>query len=170
MTISDLRNAATDSGARGAPGAVAPDATAAVGRADKPNTGKPKAPRTWRSYSVYLGLALIFAYCLAPFYWMLVSSLRRTADIFDNTLLPAPFSLENYTKVFDGSTMFGQALLNSLIVAGTTTAFALLLGVFAAYAISRLNFRFKSLILGVIIATSMFPGISVVVPLLRLFT
>jgi multiple sugar transport system permease protein len=41
---------------------------------------------------------------------------------------------------------------------------------FAAYAISRLNFRFKSVILGVIIATSMFPGISVVVPLLRLFT
>jgi hypothetical protein len=129
-------------------------------------TGKPKAPRTWRSYSVYLGLALIFAYCLAPFYWMLVSSLRRTADIFDNTLLPAPFSLENYVKVFDGSTMFGQALLNSLIVAGTTTVFALLLGVFAAYAISRLNFRFKSVILGVIIATSIFPGISVVVPLL----
>src|SRR6185503_20239787 len=127
MTISDLRNAATSSGA------VVPDASAAVGR-----PGKPKAQRTWRAYSVYLGLALIFAYCLAPFYWMLVSSFRRTADIFDNTLLPAPFSLENYAKVFDGSTMFGQALLNSLIVAGTTTVFALLLGVFAAYAISRL--------------------------------
>lgn len=56
----------------------------------------------------------------------------RTADIFDNTLLPGPFSLENYTKVFDGSTVFAQALLNSLIVAGTTTAFALLLGVVAA--------------------------------------
>ena len=163
MTISDLRNAAADSGAPGAP-----KATAAVVR--DPKAGKPKAKRTWRSYSVYAGLALIFAYCLAPFYWMLVSSLRRTADIFDNTLLPAPFSLENYAKVFDGSTMFGQALLNSLIVAGTTTVFALLLGVFAAYAISRLNFRFKSVILGVIIATSMFPGISVVVPLLRLFT
>jgi multiple sugar transport system permease protein len=158
MTISDLRNAAADSGAPSAPTAAAAAA------------GQPKAKRTWRSYSVYAGLALIFAYCLAPFYWMIVSSLRRTADIFDNTLLPAPFSLENYVKVFDGSTMFGQALLNSLIVAGTTTVFALVLGVFAAYAISRLNFRFKSVILGVIIATSMFPGISVVVPLLRLFT
>ena len=126
MTISDLRNAAKDSGATGATGTGTPEATAAVvGRPEKPQ-------RTWRSYSVYLGLALIFAYCLAPFYWMLVSSLRRTADIFDNTLLPAPFSLENYAKVFDGSTMFGQALLNSLIVAGTTTVFALLLGVFSA--------------------------------------
>ena len=161
MTISDLRNAAADSGATGS---GAPNATAAVVPL------RPKQKRTWRAYSVYVGLALIFAYCLAPFYWMIVSSLRRTADIFDNTLLPAPFSLENYVKVFDGSTMFGQALLNSLIVAGTTTVFALILGVFAAYAISRLNFRFKSVILGVIIATSMFPGISVVVPLLRFFT
>lgn len=126
--------------------------------------------RSWKSYSVYLGLAAIFVYCLSPFYWMLVSSLRRTADIFDNSLLPQPFSVENYLKVFDGSTLFGQALLNSLFVATVTTAAALVLGIFAAYAISRLNFRFKSVILGVIIATSMFPGISVVVPLLRLFT
>lgn len=126
--------------------------------------------RGWKSYLTYLGLAAILVYCLSPFYWMLVSSFRRTADIFDNSLLPQPFSLENYLKVFDGSTMFGRALLNSLIVAGITTTAALVLGIFAAYAISRLNFRFKSVILGLVIATSMFPGISVVVPLLRLFT
>ena len=126
--------------------------------------------RGWKSSLTYLGLAAILVYCLSPFYWMLVSSLRRTADIFDNSLLPQPFSLENYLKVFDGSTMFGRALLNSLIVAGITTTAALVLGIFAAYAISRLNFRFKSVILGLVIATSMFPGISVVVPLLRLFT
>ncbi len=145
MTISDLRNAAIDSGA------VAPNASTAV------VPGKPKAKRTWRSYSVYAGLALIFAYCLAPFYWMIVSSLRRTADISDNTLLPSAFSLENYGKVFDGSTMFGQAMLNSLIDAGTTTVFALVLGVFAAYTVSRLTFRFESVILG-IIAMSISPA------------
>ena len=126
--------------------------------------------RGWKSYLTYVGLAAIFVYCLSPFYWMLVSSFRRTADIFDNSLVPQPFSIENYLKVFDGSTLFGRALLNSLIVAGITTTAALILGIFAAYAISRLNFRFKSVILGLVIATSMFPGISVVVPLLRLFT
>lgn len=126
--------------------------------------------RGWKRYLTYLGLVAIFVYCLSPFYWMLVSSFRRTADIFDNSLIPQPFSAENYLKVFDGSTLFGKALLNSLIVAGITTTLALVMGIFAAYAISRLNFRFKSVILGVIIATSMFPGISVVVPLLRLFT
>ena len=123
-----------------------------------------------RNYWVYAGLVLIVIYCLAPFYWMVVSSLRRTADIFDNTPLPRPWSVENYQKVFDSSTMFGQSLLNSLVVAGVTTMVALVIGIFAAYAVARLNFRYKSVILGVVIATSMFPGISVVVPLLRLFT
>ncbi|MBD8042624.1 carbohydrate ABC transporter permease [Arthrobacter sp. Sa2BUA2] len=131
---------------------------------------RPAKKRGWKSYLTYAGLGAIFVYCLSPFYWMLVSSFRRTADIFDNTLIPEPFSVENYLKVFDGSTLFGKALLNSLIVAGITTTAALVLGIFAAYAISRLNFRFKSVILGLVIATSMFPGISVVVPLLRLFT
>lgn len=135
---------------------------------DAPKRRRKKRGRM--KYLTYLGLAAIFVYCLSPFYWMLVSSFRRTADIFDNSLLPQPFSAENYFRVFDGSTLFGRALLNSLIVAGITTTLALVLGIFAAYAISRLDFRFKSVILGVIIATSMFPGISVVVPLLRLFT
>jgi len=118
----------------------------------------------------WFAIIVIGIYTLAPFYWMLVSSLRRTSDIFDNTLLPTTWSLQSYSNVFSGSSNFGQALLNSLIVATTTTVLALALGIFAAYAISRLKFRFKSSILAIIIATSMFPGISVVVPLLRLFS
>ncbi|WP_291048542.1 carbohydrate ABC transporter permease [Herbiconiux sp.] len=118
----------------------------------------------------WVGIAIVAVYCLAPFYWMLVSSFRTTNDIFDTSLLPTTWSLESYAQVFDSSNDFGRSLLNSLIVAGTTTILALVLGIFAAYAIARLKFRFKSGILAVIIATSMFPGIAVVVPLLRLFT
>lgn len=118
----------------------------------------------------WVGIAIVAVYCLAPFFWMIVSSLRTTNDIFETTLLPTTWSIESYRQVFDSSNNFGQSLLNSLIVAGITTAFALVFGIFAAYAIARLNFRFKSAILAVIIATSMFPGIAVVVPLLRLFT
>lgn len=118
----------------------------------------------------WLGIAVVAVYCLAPFFWMIVSSLRTTNDIFETTLLPTTWSIESYVQVFDSSNNFGQALLNSLIVAGITTVFALVFGIFAAYAIARLNFRFKSAILAIVIATSMFPGIAVVVPLLRLFT
>jgi len=150
--------------------------------ATRPFTGRPAAQpgtRTAPTPGWFRGIGpigrtvaiiLIAVYCLAPFYWMIVSSFRRSTDIFQNTLLPTTWSLESYRQVFDGSTMFGQAMLNSLIVASTTTAFALVLGIFAAYAIARLNFRFKTVVLAVIIGTSMFPGISVVVPLLRLFS
>lgn len=119
---------------------------------------------------VYLGVALILIYCLAPFYWMLVSSSRRTSDIFDTSLIPSPLSLESYSGAFDPSNNFGRALLNSVIVAGTTTVLVLVIGTFAAYALARLDFRFKNISLAVIISTSMFPGIAMVIPLLKVFT
>jgi multiple sugar transport system permease protein len=120
--------------------------------------------------SVYLGVAAVIAYCLAPFYWMLVSSLRRTADIFSMSPIPSPLSFENYAAVFDPNLGFGRALLNSTIVAGTTTILALVIGTTTAYALARLQFRFKQLLLTAIIATAMFPTVTLAVPLLKLFT
>ncbi|HEY5832707.1 carbohydrate ABC transporter permease [Streptomyces sp.] len=55
-------------------------------------------------------------------------------------------------------------------MAGTTTVLTLLIGSFAAYALARLAFRGKNLVLALVIATSMFPGVSLLVPLLKLFT
>ncbi|WP_438305920.1 carbohydrate ABC transporter permease [Streptomyces sp. HUAS TT11] len=117
-----------------------------------------------------LGIAVIVAYCLAPFYWMVVSSLRRPADQFSNAPLPAPASFDNYAAAFDPHNGFGRALVNSLVVAGVTTGVTLVVGIFAGYALARLQFRGKTLILTLIIAASMFPPIILVVPLLRLFT
>ncbi|WP_432097223.1 carbohydrate ABC transporter permease [Streptomyces sp. bgisy100] len=117
-----------------------------------------------------LGMALIVVYCLAPFYWMTVSSFRRTSDLFSTSLLPSPWSLENYRAVLEPGNGFGRALLNSLIVAGATTVLTLVIATFTAYALARLEFRGRNLVLAVVIATSMFPGISLVVPLLKLFT
>ncbi|MGW2805302.1 carbohydrate ABC transporter permease, partial [Streptomyces sp. NPDC001450] len=54
----------------------------------------------WRSRLLYVGVVAVVAYCLAPFYWMLVSSLRRTSDIFDTSLFPTHVSFENYRAVF----------------------------------------------------------------------
>ncbi|MEU2165117.1 carbohydrate ABC transporter permease [Streptomyces chengbuensis] len=116
-----------------------------------------------------LGTALLVAYCLAPFYWMLVSSFRRSSDLFEKSPLPSPWSLENYRAVLEPGTGFGRALFNSLVVAGVTTVVTLVIAVFTAYALARLDFRFKNAVLAVVIATSMFPGIALVVPLLKLF-
>ncbi|WP_026424913.1 carbohydrate ABC transporter permease [Actinokineospora inagensis] len=118
----------------------------------------------------YLGIGAIVVYCLAPFYWMLVSSLRRTNDIFDSGPLPDPLSLESYRAAFAAHNGFLRSLLNSFIVAGTTTVLVLIFATFTAYALARLEFRGKGVVLALIIATSMFPGISLLVPLLQLFS
>jgi multiple sugar transport system permease protein len=128
------------------------------------------ATASWRRRLLYVGVALVVGYCLLPFFWMIVSAFRRPQDQFDNSPVPAPASFENFSAVFKPGNGFGRSLLNSVVVAGTTTVLTLIIGVFTAYALARLQFRFKNAILGVIIATSMFPGISQIVPLLKLFT
>ncbi|MDL4774903.1 MULTISPECIES: carbohydrate ABC transporter permease [Thermomonosporaceae] len=118
----------------------------------------------------YLGFTVVALYCLAPFYWMVVSAFRRPQDQFDNAPVPLQWSMENFNAVFSGDNGFGRALLNSIVVAGVTTVLTLVIGTFTAYALARLDFRFKNAVLGIIVATSMFPGISQLVPLLKLFT
>ena len=134
--------------------------------------GKRVTTRRKRGSSMwyYLGIALIVVYCLAPFYWMVVSALRRPSDQFSNSLIPNPPSLENLQAAFSPGNGFARGLLNSVIVAGVTTIITLIIGITAAYALARLDFRGKGIALSLIIATSMFPGIAVVVPLLQLFT
>jgi multiple sugar transport system permease protein len=129
-----------------------------------------KRRRMGSSAGYYVGIAIIVVYCLAPFYWMVVSALRRPSDQFSNSLLPVPLSLDNLKAAFSPGNGFARGLLNSLIVAGLTTIITLIIGISAAYVLARLDFRGKGLALALIIATSMFPGIAIVVPMLQLFT
>lgn len=142
---------------------------AAVGR----TTGGSKMSAQERGIGKWLplvGIGFIVVYCLVPFIWMVISSLRRTSDVFSNSPIPNPVSFENYQAVFAQGTGFGRALVNSVIVAGITTIAVLVIGILGAYVLARLEFPGKTLTLSLIIATSMFPGISLLVPLLRLFT
>src|SRR6266508_3403177 len=126
--------------------------------------------RRWGTSPLYyLGIAVIVVYCLAPFYWMVISALRRPADQFSNSPVPNPMSMDNLRAAFSPGNGFARGLLNSVIVAGTTTVLTLVIGIAAAYALARLDFRGKGIVLSLIIATSMFPGIAVVVPMLQLF-
>jgi len=118
----------------------------------------------------YVGIAIVALYCLAPFYWMCVSAFRRPEDQFSNAALPTNWSIKNFSAVFKPDVGFGRSLLNSLVVAGVTTILTLLVGTLTAYALARLDFKFKNAVLGLTIATSMFPGISLIIPLLKLFT
>ena len=126
----------------------------------------------WSSSRTYISAAIILIWCLLPFYWMIVTAFRDVGYTFDPTPWFTHVTWDNFTTVFSESlgNHFAQNLLNSLIVATVTTAVALLFGVFAAYALARLEFRFKFLVLGFVLGASMFPGVAIVTPLFQLFT
>jgi multiple sugar transport system permease protein len=116
-----------------------------------------------------IGVAFITVFCLAPFYWMIVSSLKAN-PLLDQALWPKHPTLLNFREVFSGDNNFQYALRNSVIIAGLTTIVSLLIGVFASYALARLQFRGKKLVLGAVLATAMFPLIALLTPLFQLFT
>jgi len=118
----------------------------------------------------YVGMGLIVLYCIIPFYWMIVSSLRLPTEGRSTELIPNPVSFLNYQAVFAPGNNFGRSLVNSLIVSGTTTLLTLLFGIVAAYALARLQFRGKGGVLWVIMACSMFPLVVLLPPLLKMFS
>ena len=126
----------------------------------------------WASARTYISAALILIWCLAPAYWMVVTAFREVGFTYDTTPWPTHVTLDNFLTAFDTSfgNKFGQALLNSIIIGVTVTVVSLVIGVFAAYALARLNFRFKYLVLGFILGASMFPGVALITPLFQLFT
>ncbi|BCW17896.1 carbohydrate ABC transporter permease [Pseudarthrobacter enclensis] len=126
----------------------------------------------WASVRTYISAAVILIWCLAPAYWMVVTAFREVGFTYDTTPWPTHITLDNFITAFDTSfgNKFGQALLNSIIIGVTVTVVSLVIGVFAAYALARLNFRFKYLVLGFILGASMFPGVALITPLFQLFT
>src|SRR5215213_9521397 len=115
-------------------------------------------------------MGLIVLYCIIPFYWMIVSSLRDPGEGRSTEFIPNPISVANYGGVFSGQNNFGRSLINSLIVSGTTTILTLLFGIVGAYALARLAFKGKGAVLWIIMACSMFPLIILIPPLLKMFS
>jgi len=132
----------------------------------------PKRPLKQRVGVVlsYVGMLAIVLYCIIPFYWMVVSSLRIPTEGRSVEFIPNPASLDNYQAVFSAQNNFGRSLVNSLIVAGTTTILTLLFGIVGAYALARLRFRGKGAVLWLVMACSMFPLVVLLPPLLKMFS
>jgi ABC-type glycerol-3-phosphate transport system permease component len=113
-------------------------------------------------------LALLVLASAFPFYWAIVSSFTPEARLFERpSLLPSGLVLDHYRALFTERD-FWVPVRNSLIVAGTTTVFCVIVGGLCAYALARLRFGGKAPLLGLILAVSVFPQISVVSPLYML--
>ena len=110
----------------------------------------------------YLLVAVIFVYCLFPFYWVLRSSFTPEVKLFQTPVkyFPSPFTLKNYREVLSAS-FFTDALLNSLIVAGSVTLLSLAIGASAAFALGRLKFHGRSFVMYLMLSMTIFPQIAI---------
>ena len=115
-----------------------------------------------RRIPFFILLFLIFVYLVFPFYWAINSSLKTETELQRTpaTLFPDDPTLINYQAIFRND-RFTRALLNSIIVAVSTTALCLLVGSFGAFALGKLRFRGKTPSLYIILAMTMFPQIAV---------
>jgi multiple sugar transport system permease protein len=107
---------------------------------------------------------LVLVYALVPVMWILSLSLKPTSSVKDGKLIPAQVTFDNYRGIFRGG-IFSSALVNSIGIGLITTAIAVLIGGMAAYAVARLKFPGKRLLVGVALLIAMFPQISLVSPL-----
>jgi multiple sugar transport system permease protein len=116
------------------------------------------------------GLAIV-VYALFPVAWIVSLSLKAPADLANGQFRPTEPSWQNYQLILTGgaSELFLPALRNSFGICLIATAISCFLAMFAAYAIARLDFPGKKLILSTALAVAIFPVISIVTPLFNLW-
>jgi multiple sugar transport system permease protein len=130
---------------------------------------KRKAPAQKTPWWLWICVVAIVVFCLAPFYWLVNISLKTGPDLSGSAVVPPSPTLDNYQSIFQNDD-FVRALLNSAIVSLSTTVLALVVGSFCAYALARLKFSGKFLLLGALLSITTFPPIAIAAPIFKLWT
>lgn len=126
---------------------------------------------TWPRFVSALILTFFLTSILFPFYWMVSSSFKTYAEIGsrDTVYFPSALRLDAYKELFNPSDPnfwnFGVNIVNSIKVAIPTAIVAVILSTLGAYAIARLRFRGKNLLLNGILLVYLFPGVLLIIPL-----
>jgi multiple sugar transport system permease protein len=113
-------------------------------------------------------LLVVLVFSLVPVLWIVMLSLKTPATATDGSFIPHHWTLSNYSDIFKTG-IFTSALRNSIGIALISTALAVVIASAAAYAIARLDFPGKRIILAVVLGVAMFPQISLVGPLYNLW-
>jgi multiple sugar transport system permease protein len=120
-----------------------------------------------KAYWTLANLVVILA-AIVPVLWMASLSFKDPSTITDGSFFPHKWTLDNYRGIFDTS-LFTRALLNSIGIALIATLLAVVVAAMAAYAIARLRFPGKSVLVGATLLIAMFPAISLVSPQFNLW-
>jgi multiple sugar transport system permease protein len=118
----------------------------------------------------YLVLSIGAFTMLVPFFWMLSTSFKAPAGIFKMPpeWIPSPFTLENYTKIWE-KTDLARGFVNSLIIAVTSTTGEVLVSSLAGYAFARIRFRGRNTLFVLLLSTMMIPGVVTMIQAYTLF-
>ncbi len=111
--------------------------------------------------------AIVLVVALFPFVYMVATSLKQGDALYDTSLIALHPSLENYRQLFRDQP-FGTYLLNSAFVAGATVALSIAVSVPAAYALGRVSFKGRGVLLMCILGVSMFPQVAILSGLFEL--
>lgn len=120
-----------------------------------------------KNTAFYALVAIIIVVAVFPFYYAILTSFKSGTALFEINYLPKSFSFGNYADVLANDS-FLRNLGNSLMVATCVVALSLLLAVTAAYALARVRFRGRALLLLTILSVSMFPQIAVLAGLFEM--
>lgn len=121
---------------------------------------------------LYFCLTITMGFFLFPFYWILITSIQSGTELYQKTpnFIPRSISFENFFSILGGGKVsITGALTNSLIVATATTIICIFLGIFAAYAFSRLKFKGSNVIFVTLIFTEMLPPVALLIPFYLIF-
>jgi len=121
---------------------------------------------TWPRFIFATTLTFFLTSILFPFYWMASSSFKTYMEIGGRkpVYVPGALRLDAYQELF-GYWHFGTNVLNSMKVAVPTAIIAVILSTLGAYAIARLRFRGKDVLLNSVLLIYLFPGILLIIPL-----
>lgn len=107
----------------------------------------------------YILLALFFIFTVFPFFWLLVSSLKGSKELYEFPVhyLPRQATLNNYREVIQMGN-FGLYILNSLIIALTASCIVVLIAGMSSYILSRMEFKSKPIVFMIFMMTQMLPA------------
>ncbi len=129
------------------------------------NTSGKTAVGTW------IGFALIMLWCLFPVAWIISLSFKSEGETAAGSaqFLPKEPTFDNYKAIIDNPD-FTRALINSFGISLIATVLSVIFATLAAYAIARLEFKGKRLVLSLALAIAMFPVVALVGPLFDMWT
>jgi multiple sugar transport system permease protein len=113
-------------------------------------------------------ILIIVVASLVPVAWIVFLSLKTPATATDGSFIPHAWTLSNYSDIFKAG-IFTSALRNSIGIGLISTALAVVIASAAAYAIARLDFPGKQILLAIVLGVALFPQISLVGPLYNLW-